>query len=46
LADLLRPLRIRVDVLVFSQATFDKWSAIHGNVLHQAAKEGKVLYAG
>ena len=46
LTDLLRPLRIPVDVLVFSQAAFDKWSRIPGNVLHRAAEEGKVLYAG
>lgn len=46
LADLLRPLRIPADVLVFSRATFDKWSKIPGNVLYRAAKEGKVLYAG
>jgi len=46
LADLLRPLRIPVDVLVFSRSAFDKWSRIPGNVLYRAAREGKVLYAG
>lgn len=46
LADLLRPLRIPADVLVFSRAAFDKWSRIPGNVLYRAAKEGKVLHAG
>jgi len=45
LADLLRPLRIPVDVLVFSRAVFEKWSRIPGNVLYRAAKEGKVLDA-
>ena len=44
LADLLRPLRIPADVLVFSRAAFDKWSRIPGNVLYRAAREGKVLY--
>lgn len=46
LTDLLRPLRIPVDVLVFSQAAYEKWSKIPGNVLHRASEEGKVLYAG
>jgi len=46
LADLLRPLRIPADVLVFSRAAFDKWSRIPGNVLYRAAREGKVLHAG
>jgi len=46
LADLLRPLRIPVDVLVFSREAFDKWSGIPGNVLFRAATEGRVLYAG
>ncbi len=46
LVDLLRPLRIPVDVLVFSRDTFNKWSKIPGNVLYHAATEGKVLNAG
>ncbi|MCC5842531.1 MAG: nucleotidyltransferase domain-containing protein [Opitutales bacterium] len=45
LARVLRPLRIPADVLVFSQADFDRWSSIPGTVLHDAAKEGKVLHA-
>jgi uncharacterized protein len=40
----LRPLRIPVDVLVVSEAVFGEWSGTPGNVLFEAAQEGKVLY--
>ncbi len=43
---MLRPLRIPADVLVYSRRVFDKWSRIPGTVIYEAAKEGKVLYAG
>jgi predicted nucleotidyltransferase len=40
----LRPLRIPVDVLVVSEAVFREWSETPGNVLFEAAQEGRVLY--
>lgn len=44
LARTLRPLRIPADVLVFSQADFDRWSSIPGTVLHQATQEGRLIH--
>ena len=44
LSDLLRPLRLPVDVLVASRRTFEKWSSISGTLYHTVAREGKVLY--
>jgi predicted nucleotidyltransferase len=41
----LSPLRLSVDLLVVSQATFDYWASTPGNVYFQANQEGKVLYA-
>ena len=46
LSRLLRPLRIPADVLVFSRQVFEQWAKIPGTVIHEAAREGKVLYAG
>ena len=43
LRDVLRPLRIPVNVLVVSAQTFEKWSATPGTVLFAAAKEGVVV---
>lgn len=45
LSRLLRPLRIPADVLVFSRRVFDQWAEIPGTVIHDAVREGKVLYA-
>lgn len=45
LTDLLRPLRIPVDVLVVSRDNFESWSNAPGTVIYRAAREGKVLYA-
>ncbi len=45
LSRLLRPLRIPADVLVYSRQIFDEWSQIPGTVIHEAVREGKVLYA-
>ncbi|RJP31322.1 MAG: nucleotidyltransferase domain-containing protein [Phycisphaerales bacterium] len=39
----LRPLRIPVDVLVVSRAVFEAWKDLPNNVIHQAAREGKVF---
>lgn len=44
LRNLLRPLRIPVDVLVVSEEEFTDWSHLTGTVLHWAAKEGKTLH--
>jgi predicted nucleotidyltransferase len=44
LSDVLRPLRIPVDVLVASEKVFNDWADTPGTVLYEAAKEGKVLY--
>ena len=45
LRDVLRPLRIPVDVLVVSQDTYDAWADTPGTVLHEAAKEGRIFRA-
>jgi predicted nucleotidyltransferase len=44
LSDVLRPLRIPVDVLVASEKVFNEWADTPGAVLYEAAREGKVLY--
>ncbi len=40
----LRPLKIPVDVLVFSEKEVRDWGHLPGTVLYWALKEGKVLY--
>jgi len=45
LRDVLRPLRIPVDVLVASHQTFTEWSDTPGTVLYEASKEGRVFHA-
>lgn len=40
----LSPLRIPADVLVVSEQAFREWSDTPGNILYEAAKEGRVLY--
>ena len=40
----LRPLRIPVDVLVYSRNYVDEWGHLPGTPLYWAFKEGKVLY--
>ena len=44
LSDLLRPLRLPVDVIVTGKKTFQEWSKIPGTLYHAAAKEGKVIF--
>lgn len=44
LSDLLRPLRLPVDVLVASRRTFEKWAVVPGTVYHTAAREGRILH--
>ena len=45
LMDVLRPLRLPVDLLVVSRQLFEEWADTPGTVIYQAAKEGKVLRA-
>jgi predicted nucleotidyltransferase len=40
----LSPLRIPADVLVVSEKTYQDWSDTPGNILYEAAQEGRVLY--
>ena len=43
LRDLLRPLRIPVDLVVTSEAAFAKWSKVEGTVFAEAAQRGRRL---
>ena len=45
LRDVLRPLRIPVDVLVASQKTYEEWADTPGTLLYEAALEGRVFDA-
>jgi predicted nucleotidyltransferase len=40
----LRPLRIPVDLLVYSQADVERWGDQPGSALYWALREGKVVY--
>ena len=40
----LEPAGIPADVFVASEALFDEWSRVPGNLLHEARREGKVVY--
>jgi predicted nucleotidyltransferase len=42
----LSPLRIPADVIVVSEQSFQEWRDTPGNILYEAAQEGKVLYEG
>jgi predicted nucleotidyltransferase len=44
LRDSLRPLRVPVDVLVTSRATFEDWRDTPNNVLFEAWTEGRLLH--
>ena len=44
LTDVLRPLRLRVDVVVVSRRLFREWADVPGTVIYEAAREGKVLH--
>jgi uncharacterized protein len=41
LSDVLRPLKIPVDVIVVSRKTFDEWADTPGTLIYEAAREGK-----
>jgi uncharacterized protein len=45
LSDRIRDLRIPTDVLVVSAEVFAEWSDESGTVIHEAAREGRVLHA-
>ena len=45
LRDALRPLRVPVDILVVSDATFQKWADTPGTVCYEAVTEGRVFDA-
>ncbi len=45
LRDVLRPLRIPVDVLVTSRRTFEEWRETPGTVLYEAHTEGRICHA-
>ena len=45
LSDVLRPLKIPVDILVVSRRNFEEWCDVPGTVIYQATKEGRVLHA-
>lgn len=44
LRNILRPLRIPVDVIVASEAELREWSHLPGHILYWALKEGKALH--
>lgn len=43
LREVLRPMRIPVDVLVVSRQVFDSWKDTPNNVIFDAAKEGRTF---
>lgn len=40
----LRPLRIPIDILVYSQKEVEEWAHLPGTALYWAVKEGKVVH--
>jgi len=44
LHDAIRSMRIPVDILVTSEATFNEWSDIPGTVMHRVKTEGRLCY--
>lgn len=44
LRNILRPLRIPVDVIVASEAELKEWGHLPGHILYWALKEGKALH--
>lgn len=43
LRDVLRPLRVPVDVLVVSAKNFQEWRDTPGTILYEAAREGRIF---
>ncbi|HUT53411.1 MAG TPA: nucleotidyltransferase domain-containing protein [bacterium] len=46
LSDVLRPLRVPVDIIVASRKSFEEWADVPGTIINRAAREGRVLYDG
>jgi len=46
LQDILRPMRIPVEVLVVSESKFSEWEDVPGAVFHEAKREGILCYDG
>ncbi len=44
LRDVLRPLRIPVDVLVASEGAFESWAGIPGTLYHDIARQGRIFH--
>ena len=44
LRNLVRPLRIPVDIIVVSEEEFADWAHLNGTVLYWAAREGRVMH--
>ena len=44
LRNLLRPLRIPVDIIVVSQDELADWAHLNGTLLHWATREGRVMH--
>ena len=44
LRNVIRPLRIPVDIIVVSEEEFRDWAHLNGTVLHWAASEGRVVH--
>ena len=45
LSDVLRPLRVPIDIVVVSRQNFEEWRDLPGTIIHQAAREGRILHA-
>lgn len=45
LRDVLRPLRIPVDVLVASQKAFESWANVPGTLYHEISRQGRMFHA-
>ena len=45
LSDEIRPLRVPSDIMVVSAEVYEEWANEPGTVIHEAAREGRVLYA-
>jgi predicted nucleotidyltransferase len=46
LSDVLRPLRVPVDIIVASRKNFEEWADVPGTIFNEAAKRGRLLYDG
>jgi uncharacterized protein len=44
LQDILRPMRLPVDILVASEATFNEWADVTGTIFNEIKREGILCY--